>query len=245
VDAPTRWLLMKRGGEVITGAAVTQAHGEGVVLDDGREIAADAVVLALPPGRARTVAPDALPVDPDLGTAPIVNVHLWYDRPVMSEPILAVVDSPVQWIFDRTAITGEGAPGQHLALSISGAHDEMGVSRPALAEQMDAEIRALFPAALHACTDGWVAKFGRACEARTTLLLLCVASAVGGALAYELAGHSALAPAFALCFSAVDTYVLRPQPELTRVTLALSDLETRLETASSERSERSLGPAAL
>lgn len=85
-------------------------------------------------------------------------------------------------------------------------------------------------AALHACTDGWVAKFGRACEARTTLLLLCVASAVGGALAYELAGHSALAPAFALCFSAVDTYVLRPQPELTRVTLALRDLETRLET---------------
>ena len=100
-------------------------------------------------------------------------------------------------------------------------------------------------AALHACTDGWVAKFGRACEARTTLLPLCVASAVGGALAYELAGHSALAPAFALCFSAVDTYVLRPQPELTRVTLTLRDLETRLETASSERSERSLGPAAL
>jgi phytoene dehydrogenase-like protein len=46
VDAPTRWLLMKRGGEVITGTAVTHAHNEGVMLDDGREITADAVVLA-------------------------------------------------------------------------------------------------------------------------------------------------------------------------------------------------------
>ena len=163
VDAPTRWLLMKRGGEVITGTAVTHAHSEGVMLDDGREIAADAVVLALPPGRARTVAPDALPVDPDLGASPIVNVHLWYDRPVMREPILAVVDSPVQWIFDRTAITGEGAPGQHLALSISGAHDEMGVPRPALSQQMDTEIRSLFPAAADADLLQWaVVKDARA-----------------------------------------------------------------------------------
>jgi uncharacterized protein with NAD-binding domain and iron-sulfur cluster len=109
------------------------------------------------------VAPDALPVDPDLGASPIVNVHLWYDRPVMREPILAVVDSPVQWIFDRTAITGEGAPGQHLALSISGAHDEMGVPRPALSQQMDTEIRSLFPAAADADLLQWaVVKDARA-----------------------------------------------------------------------------------
>jgi hypothetical protein len=126
-----------------------------VVLDDGREITADAVVLALPPGRARAVAPEALPADPDLGSSPIVNVHLWYDQPVMPQPILAVVDSPVQWIFDRTAITGEGAPGQHLALSISGAHDEMGVPRADLARRMDGEIRALFPAAAGADLTQW------------------------------------------------------------------------------------------
>ena len=155
VDAPTRWLLMKRGGHVITGCAVTRAHDAGVVLDDGREIVADAVVLALPPGRARAVAPEALPTDPDLGASPIVNVHLWYDRPVIPQPILAVVDSPVQWIFDRTAITGEGAPGQHLALSISGAHDEMGVPRTELAHRMDGEIRALFPAASGADLTQW------------------------------------------------------------------------------------------
>jgi hydroxysqualene dehydroxylase len=145
VDAPTRFLLRRAGGEVITGAAVTGAAANRVTLDDGREITADAVVLALPPARARAACPAALPVDPDLGEAPIVNVHLWYDRRVLDRTVLAVVDSPVQWMFDRTAITGEGVPGQHIALSISGAHAEMGVPRADLAEAMDHEVRALFP----------------------------------------------------------------------------------------------------
>jgi len=145
VDAPTRWLLRDAGGEVITGAAVTGAAANRVTLDDGREIAADAVVLALPPARARAACPPALPVDPDLGEAPIVNVHLWYDRRVLDRTVLAVVDSPVQWMFDRTAITGEGVPGQHIALSISGAHAEMGVPRADLAGAMDREMRTLFP----------------------------------------------------------------------------------------------------
>ncbi len=163
VDAPTRWHLRKRGGEVMTDTVVTAATGTGVLLDDGREIAADLVVLAVPPGRARAIAPDAVPVDPDLGVSPIVNVHLWYDRPVLEQPILAVVDSPVQWIFDRTAITGEGAPGQHLALSISEAHDEMGVPRPVLAAQMDREVRDLLPAAVGAELCEWaVVKDARA-----------------------------------------------------------------------------------
>ncbi|MEI7519993.1 MAG: hydroxysqualene dehydroxylase HpnE [Thermoleophilia bacterium] len=163
IDAPTRRHLTRTGGEVLTGHAVIRAHGTGVTLDDGREIAADAVILALPPGRARDVAPDALPTDPELGESPIVNVHLWYDRPVMPQPVLAVVDSPVQWMFDRTAITGEGVPGQHLALSISGAHTEMGVPRPVLAEQMDREIRVLLPAAGKAVLSDWaVVKDARA-----------------------------------------------------------------------------------
>ncbi len=155
VDGPTRALLAARGGEVLTGAAVASASPHGVVLDDGREVVADAVVLALPPGRARSVAPQALPDDPALGESPIVNVHLWFERPVMPQPILAVVDSPVQWMFDRTAITGEGAPGQHLVLSISGAHDEMGVPREQLAAHMEAEVRALLPDAADAALVDW------------------------------------------------------------------------------------------
>lgn len=163
VDAPARRLLARSGGRVITGRAVTSADAGGLDLDDGTRIDADAVVLALPPGRAQAVAPAALPADPGLGESPIVNVHLWYDRPVLDRPILAVVDSPVQWMFDRTAITGGGAPGQHVALSLSAARAEMGVPRGELAEVMDTEVRALLPGARDAALTQWaVTKDARA-----------------------------------------------------------------------------------
>ena len=76
------------------------------------EIPADAVVLAVPHEvAARLIPPGALP-DPTvagwagLGASPIVNVHVIYDRPVMDEPFVAAIDSPVQWVFDRTSISG-------------------------------------------------------------------------------------------------------------------------------------------
>jgi squalene-associated FAD-dependent desaturase len=76
------------------------------------EIAADAVVLAVPhEAAARLMPPGALPEATvagwaGLGASPIVNVHVIYDRPVTDLPFAAAVDSPVQWVFDRTSISG-------------------------------------------------------------------------------------------------------------------------------------------
>ena len=61
-----------------------------------------------------------------LGAAPIVNVHVIYDRKVMDVPFAAAVDSPVQWVFDRTRISGmhaRGDDGQYLAISLSAADE--------------------------------------------------------------------------------------------------------------------------
>ena len=76
------------------------------------EILADAVVLAVPhEAAARLIPPGALPDVTvagwaGLGASPIVNVHVIYDRPVMDQPFAAAIDSPVQWVFDRTRISG-------------------------------------------------------------------------------------------------------------------------------------------
>ena len=150
VDPAAREFLAARGGRIVTGAAVAEAGGDGVRLGDGEWIAADGVVLALPPGRAHEVCPDALGPPAGLTFSPIVNVHLWYDRPVMDEPFTAVVDSPVQWIFNRTAMGDRGRDGHHLAISVSGARDEIAVPRHELAAHMRAELEHLLPAARHA-----------------------------------------------------------------------------------------------
>jgi squalene-associated FAD-dependent desaturase len=150
VDPAARAFLAARGGRVLSGRAAVAAGPGGVRLADETVLPADGVVLALPPRRTREIAPEALPEDPALGASPIVNVHVWYDRPVMERPFTAVLDSPAQWVFDRTAMAGGGGEGHHLAVSISGAHDEAAVPRGELAERLVAELAHVFPAARRA-----------------------------------------------------------------------------------------------
>ena len=80
---------------------------------------------------AKLIPPGALPAETvdgwaGLGAAPIVNVHVIYDRQVMDVPFAAGIDSPVQWVFDRTRISGmhaRGDDGQYLAISLSAADE--------------------------------------------------------------------------------------------------------------------------
>jgi uncharacterized protein with NAD-binding domain and iron-sulfur cluster len=75
----------------------------------------------------------------ELGSSPIVNVHVRYDRRVLPVPVAAAVRSPVQWIFDRTVQSGVPA-GQYVAVSLSAA--DRWVDMPT------AELRAVFLPAL-------------------------------------------------------------------------------------------------
>jgi squalene-associated FAD-dependent desaturase len=123
------------------------------------EVHADAVVLAVPHEEAADLLPDgalAPGMDPRrLGVSPIVNLHLVYDRSVLCHAFAAAVDSPVQWIFDRTESSGADG-GQYVAVSLSGADgfeertaDELRETFvPALAELLpdarDAEVVSFF-----------------------------------------------------------------------------------------------------
>ncbi|MCQ4082415.1 hydroxysqualene dehydroxylase HpnE [Streptomyces sp. RB6PN25] len=89
----------------------------------------DAVVLAVPHREAHGLLPDGALEDPaallKIGTAPILNIHVVYDRPVLRRPFFAALSSPVQWVFDRTEHSGLTGGGQYLALSQSAAHEEI------------------------------------------------------------------------------------------------------------------------
>jgi squalene-associated FAD-dependent desaturase len=124
--------------------------------ESGEDIPADAVVLAVPhEAAARLVPPGALPAETvagwaGLGAAPIVNVHVIYDRKVMDVPFAAGVDSPVQWVFDRTRISGmhaRGEAGQYLAISLSAADQYVDRSVASLREEFVPALADLLPAA--------------------------------------------------------------------------------------------------
>jgi monoamine oxidase len=97
-----------------------------------------------------------------LGTSPIVNVHVIYDRRVTRLPFAAAVDSPVQWVFDRTGPSGLRS-GQYLAVSLSAADDYVDFPASALRERFLPAMADLFPAAREArVTDFFVTRERRA-----------------------------------------------------------------------------------
>ena len=83
-----------------------------------------------------------------LESAPIVGIHLWYDRPVMDQDFVVFLDSPVQWVFNKSLIQGDDrGTGQYLCVSISGAWRFAGVPKGELIETFTAEMARLFPRA--------------------------------------------------------------------------------------------------
>jgi len=121
---------------------------------DGEVLEADVVVLATDPGPMERLLPADAVALPEgwstaLGAAPIVNVHLVFDRRVLDEPFVAAVGSAAQWVFDRTRQSGLRA-GQYLAVSVSAADDVIDLPVATLQELFVPEIHRLLPRAREA-----------------------------------------------------------------------------------------------
>ncbi|GAA2773580.1 hydroxysqualene dehydroxylase HpnE [Streptomyces showdoensis] len=117
----------------------------------GETLEADTVVLAVPQRETRELLPDGALDDPDrlldIGTAPILNLHVVYDRKVLRQPFFTALGSPVQWVFDRTESSGLTGGGQYLAVSQSAAQDDIDEPVAALRERYLPELERLLPAA--------------------------------------------------------------------------------------------------
>jgi uncharacterized protein with NAD-binding domain and iron-sulfur cluster len=97
-----------------------------------------------------------------LDASPIVNVHVLYDRRVTDLPFAAAVESPVQWVFDKTGPSGLAA-GQYLAVSLSAADEYVDIPAATLRAQFVPALERLFPAAAGArITDFFVTRERRA-----------------------------------------------------------------------------------
>jgi squalene-associated FAD-dependent desaturase len=133
-----------------------EVHARGG--EDG--VSAEAAILAVPHTRAATLLEPLLGESArrlsGLGSSPIVNLHVVYDRPVCSEPFAAGVGTPVQYLFDRTVAAGAPAGCQYLAVSLSGAEREMGMSVDALRERYLPALRELLPRAREARVERFV-----------------------------------------------------------------------------------------
>jgi squalene-associated FAD-dependent desaturase len=111
------------------------------------ELSADAVVLAVPHDAAAQLLDR--PELRGLGASPIVNLHVVYDRQVAELELAAGIDTPVQFVFDRTVSSGL-ARGQYLAVSLSAAGALAHRRVDELRSQFLPALEQLFPAAARA-----------------------------------------------------------------------------------------------
>jgi zeta-carotene desaturase len=76
-----------------------------------------------------------------LESVPILGAHLWFDRPILREPAVALIEGPLQWLFRKD---GEG---KALHGVISAAREWVNVPREKALAQFETQVRTLFPAA--------------------------------------------------------------------------------------------------
>ncbi len=156
-DMAARRALQRAGVDVRVrrgaAAVVPEFGGLSVASSGVPTLAADVVIVAVPHDRVARLLPPAAGLDParlsQLGSSPIVNLHVVYDRRVLEAPFVASVRSPVQWVFDRTKCGGLER-GQYLAVSLSAADAELDMTVDDLRARFLPALAALLPAAREA-----------------------------------------------------------------------------------------------
>ena len=135
--------------------------GESSAAEPLELLGADATVLAVPHLRAARLLElllgESASVWRGLGSSPIINLHVVYDRVVCEVPFAAGVGTPVQYLFDRSDAAGVPAGCQYLAVSLSGAEREMGISSSELRERYVPALGELFPVARGAKVEFFLA----------------------------------------------------------------------------------------
>jgi squalene-associated FAD-dependent desaturase len=164
-DASTA-ALERAGVSVALGTPVRTVEARRVVVDDDSQVA-DAVIVAVPHESVTRLVPDGA-VDTDalaaLGSSPIVNLHVHFDRRVLDESFAAAeAASPLQWLFDRTEAS-EVPDGQLVSVSLSGARADISEPLDTLRERYLPALQRLLP---HA-RDAEVLDFTATREPRAT-----------------------------------------------------------------------------
>lgn len=136
-------ILQDAGGEVRLGARVERFDTQGAVLRSGERIEAHRVICALPPRQTlKHVAAEARDSRFDaierLHSSSIICVHLLFDRNVMDEPHLVLVDRFTHWIFSAD-------DGSRIACVISAADDCLEDGEQTLIDRVMADVRELLP----------------------------------------------------------------------------------------------------
>ena len=154
---PAVQFIKTHGGEVCTGIAVEGMILEGtriraVLTSDGKKLHAKSFISAIPWYSFEEVlsasydmsrrARDSKSMISDSSltegfrSSPIISIHLWLDREITNLDFAALLDTRIQWLFNKSKLLNEQrektTDRQYLSLVISGAQEFVGLNKKQL-----------------------------------------------------------------------------------------------------------------
>jgi squalene-associated FAD-dependent desaturase len=150
-DRQARTALAGSGVEVASATAVQQVRPGPAVevhLAGPGVRTFDRAILTVPAGRVQSLLPGATTLPAPANTGAIAGLLLKFARPVMDGLFFAALDSPVQMVFNKTAVWGEekgGDGSQIVELVISGAAREVRLGAGRVAAELLPALGELLP----------------------------------------------------------------------------------------------------
>lgn len=162
--AAMAYLAERQGADVRLRASVDRIERvDGkwcAMLSDGAVVSAKAMVLALPfeqvqklldtvsePSAAQRAVMESFA---HFVHAPITTIHLWLDREITEIEQAALLDTRIQWMFNKSRIRRSEAGEHYYELVISASHAELKKTREEILSSAIEEFKSFFPAARHA-----------------------------------------------------------------------------------------------
>lgn len=171
---PAVKFIKRFGGDVLTGRTVTKfnlLNGKiiSVLTQDGTEFQANVFLSAVPwHGLYRLLSSSGINYEPVIKTpsgnicdwdrfktSSIISIQLWFDRKIMDEDFAALIDTRLQWVFDKKQNTSGLSnyktkdqmreSKQHLSLVISGADGYLDMSKEDLLITAIEDLRQVLP----------------------------------------------------------------------------------------------------
>lgn len=148
ISTPWANYVTQQGGHILTNTTVKtiQQSADGYVLTtQDEETLFSHIIVATGPHQIKHLA-KTLPL---LGQAaqmftyqPITTVYLQYDKNIrLSQPMLGMVNSTSQWVFDRGQVCGQDG----LMAVVISAHADLGIDQTDLAETIHSELIQVIP----------------------------------------------------------------------------------------------------
>jgi hydroxysqualene dehydroxylase len=146
-----------RGGVVATHAMAEaiefdeDSQAAAIRLRDGRRLEAANFIAAVPPPQLLRLLPDSIAAAPffarlaELGSSPIICIHVWLSREVTDSPFVGFIGTTTQWLFNKRRIFtqhGERHPG-YLSFVISGARALVDRPNEELLDLVMSDLRAM------------------------------------------------------------------------------------------------------